>query len=154
MLNHTDENIRFVARNSFNIDMSKRNIPRSETDNNFLGYSVKENGNLDTRITGGFGTISDWPHLHRLLRKLHLKAQWEHPAEVILMDAGNAILKSDSGLYIPQDDNLRKKLQDRQLETDGIILKSLKMQGKLFQIENANTYFHRTYSKILNLQIN
>ena len=88
--------------------MNKRNIPRSDLDNNFLSYSVKENGNLDTHIIGGFGTISDWPQLHRLLRKLQLKAQWEHPRAVDLMEAGAAILKSESGFPFPQNVNLRK----------------------------------------------
>ena len=138
MLNHADQNIRFVARYSFSLDMKKRNIPRSELYNNFLGYNVKENGNLDTRITGGFGTISDWPQLHRLLRMLRLKAQWEHPNSIDLMDAGKVILKYESGVNLPLNKNLRKKLQDIQLEIDEVILKGLKMQGKLFKLENAD----------------
>ena len=61
MLNHSNENIRFVARNSPELDMKKKRAVRSTTKNNFLGYAVKENGLLETNIKGGFGVKSDWP---------------------------------------------------------------------------------------------
>ena len=66
MLNHEDENFRFVARNS----LQKRNVPRSNDQNNFLGYKVKVTGYIDAHVNGGFGTMSGWPQLHRILKKL------------------------------------------------------------------------------------
>ena len=65
MLNHSNENIRYVAR----------------TENNFLGYAVKENGLLDTNIKSGFGVKSDWPHLNHLTQKVDAKIQWEFPEQ-------------------------------------------------------------------------
>ena len=58
---------------------------------------MKENVNLDTHITGGFGTNSDLPQLHRLLRKLHLNWKYQREANVV-----------ESGLEFPQNVNLRK----------------------------------------------
>ena len=55
MLNHPDNNFRFIARNSLSLDFKKRGIPRTEADRNFLGYTIKDNGLLDTHIEGGFG---------------------------------------------------------------------------------------------------
>ena len=43
MLNHSNENIRFVARKSLELDMKKRGVVRLRTENNFLRYAVKEN---------------------------------------------------------------------------------------------------------------
>lgn len=60
-LNHPDNNLKFIARHSLALDFMKRGIPRSQADNNFLGYSVKENGMLESHIKGGFGLQSDWP---------------------------------------------------------------------------------------------
>ena len=57
--NHSNENIQFVARNSPELNMKKRGVARSRTENNFLEYAVKENGLLDTNIKSGFGGKSD-----------------------------------------------------------------------------------------------
>ena len=57
MLNHSNENIRFVARNSLELDMKERGVVRSITENNFLRYPVKEKGLLDINIKGGFWVI-------------------------------------------------------------------------------------------------
>ena len=54
MLNHPNDNFIFIARNSPNLDFKKRGIPRSETDENYLGYAVKDNRTLETHIKGGF----------------------------------------------------------------------------------------------------
>ena len=79
MLNHQDENLRFIARNSLEIDFNKRGIKRSTARNNFLGYACKANGDLETNIQGGFDLISDWSHLHYIAVKLGLRLTWEHP---------------------------------------------------------------------------
>ena len=50
MLNHSNENIRFVARNSLELNLKKGGVVRSRTEKDFLGYAVKENGLLDTNI--------------------------------------------------------------------------------------------------------
>ena len=63
MLNHVDDNIRYVARKSLELDMKKRGVKRTTRDPQFLGYQCKEDGKLKTNVKGGFGVISDWPHL-------------------------------------------------------------------------------------------
>ena len=119
MLDHEDENIKYVARNSLILDMLKRSVPRSEEEPNFLGYKIKANGYLDTHIKGGFGTSSDWPHLHRTLQKLHIRAYWEHPTARNLTNAGKIFITSESGKIINENKTiLRRKIQDLQLEKD------------------------------------
>ena len=70
--------------------MKKRGVVRSRTENNFLGYAVKENGLLHTNIKGGFGVKSDWPHLNHLAQKVDAKIQREFPEQRDLMSTGNA----------------------------------------------------------------
>ena len=106
MLNHPNENLRFIARNSLEIDLKKRGIKRSTENGNFLGYECKSNGDLATNIKGGFGLISDWPHLHHICAKLGLKLTWEHPEKRSLMDCGNAcasfVCKRSNDTYVFQ----------------------------------------------------
>ena len=89
MLNHPDNNFKFIACHSLALDFMKRGIPRSQADNNFLGYSVKENGMLETHIKGGFGVQSDWPQLFHLVQKINANLKWEKNTED-LYSAGNA----------------------------------------------------------------
>ena len=63
MLNHENENIRFVARNSLQLDMKKRSVNRTTDDENFLGFACEITGKLKTNIKGEFGVQSDWPQL-------------------------------------------------------------------------------------------
>ena len=35
-----------------------------------IGYTIKDNGLLDTHIKGGFGVQSDWPQLFHLVTKI------------------------------------------------------------------------------------
>ena len=41
MLNHENENIRFVARNSLQLDMKKRGVNRTTDDENFFGFACE-----------------------------------------------------------------------------------------------------------------
>ena len=47
MINHSDEIVGYIARNSLYLDFNKTGIPRTEGENNFLGYAINENGLLD-----------------------------------------------------------------------------------------------------------
>ena len=69
MLNHENENIRFVARNSMQLDMKKRGVNRTTDDENFLGFACENTGKLKTNIKGGFGVQSDWPQLCYLIHR-------------------------------------------------------------------------------------
>ena len=98
MLNHPDNNFRFIARNSLSLDFKKRGIPITEPNRNFLGCTIKDNGLLDTHIKGGFGVQSDWPQLFHLVTKIEAELNWKENTEDIDC-AGNAqlILKSEEG---------------------------------------------------------
>ena len=119
--------------------MQKRNIPRSNDQNNFLGYKVKVTGYIDAHIKGGLGTISDWPQFHMILKKLQRIAHWEHPPSADLMNAGKVILTMECGRNLGEiRSNMRLKIEDLQIEKDGESMKELKIKGRLFKVENAN----------------
>ena len=67
MLNHENENIRFVARNSLHLDVKKRGVNRTTDDENFLGFACENTEKLKTNSKGGFGVQSDWPQLCYLI---------------------------------------------------------------------------------------
>ena len=98
MLYHPDNNFRFITRNSLSLDFKKREIPRTEVNRNFLGYTIKDNGLPDTHIKGGFGVQSDWLQLFHLVTQIEAELNWEEDTEDIHC-AGNAqlILKSEEG---------------------------------------------------------
>ena len=140
MLNYPDNNFKFIARHSLALDFMKRGIPRSQADNNFLGYSVKENGMSETHIKGGFGVQSDWPQLFHLVQKINANLNWEKNTED-LYSAGNAqlIMKSEhNGTRVVQNDRIRKEIIEDQLSKDLEDLKKLPMQGRLVDNKSAN----------------
>ena len=61
MLNHEEENIRFIARESLKLDMKSRGVSVTDTERNFLGYSLDQNHRLATTKT--YGGSSDLPDL-------------------------------------------------------------------------------------------
>ena len=94
MLNHENENIHFVARNSLQLDMKKRGLNRPTDDENFLGFAYENTGKFKTNIKGGFGVQSDcdWPQLCYLIHRAGATLKWEHSEKIDLMQAGNAQL--------------------------------------------------------------
>ena len=75
MLNHDNDNIRYVARNPLSLDFSKRGAKRSIEENNFLGLNITASGSLETHVKGGFGVQSDWPQLCHLVSKVGVRLQ-------------------------------------------------------------------------------
>ena len=55
MLNHENQNIQYVPRNSLGHDFAKRGARRSVDDSNFLGFKTNVSGHLETNVKGGFG---------------------------------------------------------------------------------------------------
>ena len=140
ILNHPDNNFKYIARHSLALDFMKRGIPRSQADNNFLGYSVKENGMLETHITGGFGVQSDWPQLFHLVQKINANLKWENNTEDLYC-AGNAqlIVKLEhNGTRVVQNDRIRKEIIESLLSKDLESLKELPMQGQLVDNKSAD----------------
>ena len=70
MLNHEGESFGNIVRNSLVLDMKKRGADISEATNIFLGYSVNENGFIET--TTYFGCKTDWIELNHYCRKLKI----------------------------------------------------------------------------------
>ena len=143
MLNHQDENLRFIARNSLEIDFNRRGIKRSTARNNFLGYACKTNGDLETNIRGGFGLISDWPHLHHIAVKLGLRLTWEHPESHNLMQCGNALTsfeckRSNTTKVSAISRRMRPEIIDKQFYEELSHAKELPMQGRLLDNIDAD----------------
>ena len=67
MLNHENQNIQYVARNSLGLDFAKRGARRFVDDSDFLGFQTNASGHLETNVKGGFGVQSDWPQLCNLV---------------------------------------------------------------------------------------
>ena len=142
MLNHENENIRFVARNSLQLDMKKRGVNRTTDDENFLGFACENTGKLKTNIKGGFGVQSDWPQLCYLIHRAGATLKWEHSEKIDLMQAGNAQL-----IYKCEKTNVTQIITGKQIRTylveklvydDLIDLKNLPMQGRLIDIRGAD----------------
>ena len=87
MLSHIDNNIRYVASNSLESDMKKRGVKRKMRDPQFLGYECKEDGKTKK---GGFGVISDWPHLCHMVTEVGVTLKWENEYEADVMKCGAA----------------------------------------------------------------
>ena len=68
MLNHEEENIRFIARESLKLDMKSRGVIVTDAERNFLGYSIDESHRLAKTKT--YRGSSDWPDLLFHVRKL------------------------------------------------------------------------------------
>ena len=70
MIINEEKNIRFVARNNLEFDIHERNISRVHHGRNCLGLEMKNDGKFSTKVKGGFGVASDWPHLNLLACKV------------------------------------------------------------------------------------
>ena len=68
MLNHEEENIRFIAIESLKLDMKSRGVSVTDAERNFLGYSLDQNHKLAKTKT--YWASSDWPDLLFHVRKL------------------------------------------------------------------------------------
>ena len=138
MLNHEEENFRFVARNSLQLDMNKRGVSRTANENSFLGFKKKENGTLDTHIKGGFGASSDWSTLNLLSHKIGIALRWEFDSSQDIMDCGKALafdIRSGECINLSTTKLFRKKIVSLQLQEELKHQKDLKMQGTLIGLE-------------------
>ena len=87
---HVDDNIRYVARNYLESDMKKHGVKRTTCNPQFLGYECKEDGKLKTNVKGGFGVVSDWPHLCHMVTEVGVTLKWENEYEADVMKCGAA----------------------------------------------------------------
>ena len=68
MLNHEEENIRFIARESLKFDMKSWGVSVTDAERNFLGYSLDQNHRLAETKT--YESSSDWPDLLFHVRRI------------------------------------------------------------------------------------
>ena len=68
MLNHEQESIRYIARESLSLDMRARGVRATNCEKNFLGYVLNDNDKMVKNKT--YGGNSDWPDLLLQLNKL------------------------------------------------------------------------------------
>ena len=61
MLNNDDNDFKFIARNSLELDMKKRGVHRSAESGNFFGFVFEESVELQVQVNikGEFGVSSD-----------------------------------------------------------------------------------------------
>ena len=69
MLNHDEQNIRYLARKSLELDMKSRGVRQTDSEINFLGYALDANRRLAKTKT--YGGNSDWPDLLFLANKFN-----------------------------------------------------------------------------------
>ena len=139
MLNHENQNIQYVSRNSLGLDFTKRGGRRSVDDSNVLGFKTNASGRLETNVKGGFGVQSDWPKLCNLVKKVRVKLHCEKSGENDLIEAGHAqVIIGSEKVKIVTGKLIRKSILEKQLSDDLEDLKSLPMQGIFVDIKNAD----------------
>ena len=139
MLNHQDINIRFIARHSLKIEMKKLGVMHGNENTGFLGFAVKKNGPLGTHVRGGFGVISDWPQLQRLIYSLDLSLSWETDSDDFMQN-GRVLIhhKTDDVIEISLGSKPRKGIQEIMLQKDLKEFKQLKMQDTLADLKGVD----------------
>lgn len=143
MLNSDDPAVREQARGSLLLDLTKRKIPRTTSEANFLGFRKKPSGKLDTRAPG-FGVRSDWPDLNNLCNRAQIHLSWSNASAVDrVVEVSDAVV-TDSSISVRAvlnlDESTTKVLNPQNCRQD-IIEKyqlrqrqhwaGLRLQGKL-----------------------
>ena len=125
MLNHDEENIQYLARKSFELDMKSRGVGQTDSEINFLGYALDANGRpAKTKTNGG---NSDWPDLLFHANKFN----------------GSIIYKDGFAVFVVNGKELNRKDLKREIEgklEQQVIIKSceLRMQGNFIGKENID----------------
>ena len=133
MLNHDEENIRYLARKSLELDMKSRGVRQTDSEINFLGYALDANRRLAKTKT--YGGNSDWPDLLFHANKFN----------------GSVIFKDGFAVVVVNGKELNRKDLKREIEGEleqQDIIKSceLHMQGNFIGIENIDKKIsHQVY---------
>ena len=140
MLNHEEENIRYIARVLLKLDMKSRGVSVTDAERNFLGCSLDENHRLAKTKT--YGGSSDWPDLFFHVRKLQ----------------GSIILKNEIAEVVINDREIPKKKLRQEIENE--LRKSdinhclqLQIQGDFIAMEHIDKKYHTKYIMAGNCQI-
>ena len=123
MLNYDEENIRYLARKSLELDMKSRGFRETESKINFLGYALDANRRLAKTKT--YGGNSDWPDLLSHANKFNGSVIYKDSLAVVIVDCRELNRK-----------DLKSEVE-RELEQQDIIKScELSMQGNFIGIEN------------------
>ncbi len=74
-LDNDDVTVREMARASHLLDLHRRKVPLATANHNFLGFSRKDSGKLDSQDKG-FGVWSDWPDPSDLCNCTGFELEW------------------------------------------------------------------------------
>ena len=91
MLNHEEENIRYIARESLSLDMRARGVRATNGEKNFLGYELDDNDRLVKNKT--YGGNSDWPDLLFQVNKLKGCVIYEDNLAKVVVNGKNLVIK-------------------------------------------------------------
>jgi len=122
MLNHNEETFKNIARESLKLDMKKRCIKTSNSDNNFLGFEVNHDGFLVSETN--FGCKTEWMELNRYCKKLNVKLQWLDDRAIVIFN--NKPCNAS---------NLNKALFEYALSQLKLHAGTLSLQGAFLQIQ-------------------
>ena len=125
MLNHSVENFRFIARESLKMDMLKRGVKSTGSENNFLGYELNDDSYLCTSTY--YGCQSDWPDMVRYARKLNIGVRFVNDEAVAIFDN-----------YVLPNRDLQKRLYQICIKQDLSDASKLSIQGPFLNLTNIN----------------
>ena len=131
MLNHNEEILKKIARESLKLDMEKRGINTSNTINNFLGYEVNDDHYLVSKTN--FGCKTEWMELNRYCKKLNVKLQWVNNLATTILN--------DKPCH---SNNLNKALFEYSQSQLKAHAGSLSLQGVFLQIQNVDEKISNT----------
>ena len=125
MLNHDEENIRYLARKSLELDIKSLGVRQTESEINFLGYALDANRRLAKTKT--YGGNSDWPDLLFHANKFNGSVIYKDSFAVVIVN-GKELNRKD----------LKREIE-RELEQQDIIKScELRMQGNFIGIKNID----------------
>ena len=130
MLNHNEEIVKNIARESLKLNMKERGTSASNSGNNFLGYEVNNDHYL---VSKPFGCKTEWMELNRYCKKLNVKLQWVNNLATIIFN--------DKSCH---SNNLNKALFEYSKSQLKAHAGSLSLQGAFLQIQNVDEKISNT----------
>ncbi len=125
MLNHEEENIRNMARESLSLDMRSRGVRTTNCEKNFLGYQLDDNDRLVKNKT--YGGSSDWPDLLFQVNKLKGCVVYENSLAKVFVDGKEL-----------QQRNLKQEIEREMEKLDLAKCSELRFQGKFIGMDGID----------------
>ena len=122
MLNHEEENIRYIERESLSLDMRARGVRATNCEKSFLGYELDDNDRLVKNKT--YGGNSDWPDLLLQVNKLKGCVIYEDNLAKVVVNGKKLSHK-----------NLKQEIEGELEKLDVAKCSELRFQGKFIGID-------------------